>query len=330
MILAPSSDLHFAPPGFYSKRGVIRDEMSTSKPNYIIREGRGPQDAQPQYELWLRATQALPRAWRSSLRNVEHQLRNVAQYPECRLYAERPDGTLLGYIGTHPPFERIASQHGPPAKSLGWAVPFGFPWTYPVDDGLEVALYDEMICRTPRVYRDFQRDIYIQRFRESWSRPIAFLERRGWKLLERIPLIGWKIDEPKAVSRELVPVRRDDLALVSELSREDDTAADKFSTADLQNRFDGGWIVHDTFWRLGDRGAFALEVRGPWAAVTVFFARPKAWIETLQVAAAKAHALGSREMYFTVEPHEPRRREALERQGFDEVDAGVYYVRNAD
>lgn len=298
--------------------------------DYVIRESLGIKDAGPQYELWLRATEDLSRAWRSSLRNVEHQLRHVAAYPKCRLYAEDSNGAMLGYIGTHPPFEWIASQHGPPARSLGWAIPFGYPWTHPCDKEIEAALYDEMIRVTPEIYSGFQRDIYIQRFRESWSRPLSFLEHRGWKLLDRIPLIGRETNDHDAVPEELVPIRREDLALVSDLSQKDDTATDKFSTAELQERFDGGWIVHDTFWRLGERGAFAFEQRGPQAAVTIFFARPEAWTETLQATAAKAHSLGAHEIYFTIDAHEMRRREALERQDFHEVDAGVYYVRDAD
>ena len=298
--------------------------------DYLIRESLGIEDARPQYELWLRATADLSRAWRSCLRNVEHQLRHVAKYPKCRLYAEDSDGAMLGYIGTHPPFEWIASQHGPPARSLGWAIPFGYPWTNPYDKDIEAVLYDEMIRVTPEIYSGFQRDIYIQRFRESWSRPIAFLEQRGWKLHDRLPLVGREIDNQDAVPEELAPIRREDFTLVSDLSQTDDTATDKFSTAELTERYDGGWIVHDTFWRLGERGAFALEPRGAWAAVTQFFARPEAWNETLRATAAQAYALGAREMYFTIDANETRRREALERQGFHEVDAGVYYVRDAD
>ena len=51
---------------------------------------------------------------------------------------------------------------------------------------------------------------------------------------------------------------------------------------------------------------------------------------TLQAAATQAAALGANEMYFTVEPHEHKMRAALEQQEFREVDAGVYYVRDAD
>ena len=94
--------------------------------------------------------------------------------------------------------------------------------------------------------------------------------------------------------------------VVSDLSQRDHTAADKFSTAELQERFDGGWIAHDTFWQLGERGVFAVEQRGPWAAVMVFFTRPEACYETLRATAAKAHALGADEVYFTIDAHETR------------------------
>ena len=298
--------------------------------DFVIRGSNGIEDARPQYDLWLQATQALPRAWRSCLENVEHQLRHVATYPKCRLYAEDSRGTMLGYIGTHPPFEWIASQHGPPAESLGWAIPFGYPWTHPYDETLEAALYDEMIRVTPEIYGDFQRDIYIQRFRESWSRPLAFLQQRGWRLHDRLPLIGRSIHDAGTVPKSLLPVTREDLAIVSELSRGDDTNAEAFSTAELQDRYDGGWIVHETFWRLDERGAFALEQRGQWAAVTVFFARPDAWIDTLRAVAAQACTMGVGEIYFTIDAHETARRVALERQNFREVDAGVYYVHDAD
>ncbi|MCP4250402.1 MAG: hypothetical protein GY778_25440, partial [bacterium] len=180
------------------------------------------------------------------------------------------------------------------------------------------------------IYCAFQRDIYIQRFRESWSRPLAFLKQRGWKLHDRLPLIGREIHEPEAVPEDLIPITREDMDLVSDLCQQDDTAAEKLSTAELQERFDGGWIAHDTFWRLDERGAFALEQRGPWAAVTLFFAQPAAWGATLRAATAQARALGVHEVYFTIDVHEMQRRDALERQGFHEVDAGVYYVREAD
>ncbi len=298
-------------------------------PNHTIREFRGIEDAAAQYDLWLRATASLPRAWRSSLRNVEYQLSHGPQYPRCRLYAERGDGTMVGYIGVHPPFEWIASQHGPPAQSLGWAIPFGFPWTDPLDESLEVALYDEMICAIPETFADSQRDIYIQRFRGSWSRHLAFLQQRGWRRHSRIPLLGRDVADPGPPSDELSAVTRDDLALISTLCGADDTSSDKPSTGDLEHRWDDGWIVSDTFWRLGERGAFALEQRGKWAAITFLAAEPTGWDDTLRAAASQALVLGATEIYFTIESREALRRDALERRGFSEVDAGVYYVRDA-
>lgn len=298
--------------------------------DYTIRECRGQQDAEQQYELWLRATANLPRAWRSCVENVRYQLQHTERYPRCRLFAERPDETLIGYIGTHPPFEWIAADHGPPAENLGWAIPFGFPWTHPFDTDLEVALYDEMIRITPEIYADFKRDIYIQRFRESWTRHLEFLEQRGWRRHARIPLLGHEVQVNAASSHEPTLVTREDFSLISHLSTADDTAVESWSVQDVQQRYDGGWIVHDTFWHLGERGAFALEQRGPWAAVTVLFTQPGAFDDTLQAAAAQALQLRAKEIYFTMEPHETRRRQALEIRGFHEVDAGVYYVRDAD
>ena len=46
--------------------------------------------------------------------------------------------------------------------------------------------------------------------------------------------------------------------------------------------------------------------------------------------ASQAGAQGAREIYFTIDATETRRREALETTGFQEVDAGVYYIRDAD
>ncbi len=297
---------------------------------YAIREYRGGDDARRQYELWLQATAELPRAWRSCLRNVEYQHEQAKRCPRSRLFAEGADGRLIGYIGTHPPFEWLASQHGPPAKSLGWAIPFGFPWTFPYDAALEVALYDEMIRSVPQVYADSKRDIYIQRFRESWSQHLGFLERRGWRRHDRLPLVGRSIGSVDAASDELVVVARDDLSLVSSLIEADETAAEKSTAADLERKYDGGWIVSDTFWRLGTRGAFAIEQRGPWAAVTLFAAEADAWDETLQAVAAKAGSLGVKEIYFTIDANDGRLRAALEDREFREVDAGVFYVRDAD
>lgn len=297
--------------------------------DYRIRPARGIEDAPAQYALWLRATESLPRPWRSCLRNVEQQLRRLGDYPRGRFYAERADASLAGYIGTHPPFEWISSQHGPPVVSLGWAIPFGFPWTHPEDDALAAALYDELIRAIPDVYAECQRDLYIQRFRESWTKQVAFVTDRGWKLHDRLPLLGRSIAREQSPPKGLAHVETSDLALVADLATRDETTIAQPSADELQSKLDGGWLVDDTFWGLGDRGAFAIEHRGEWAGVTLFFARPDAWNETLQAASAQAASLGASELYFTVESKEEKRREALEAQGFKEVDAGVYYIRDA-
>ena len=299
-------------------------------PTYSIRPGRDLADAAPQYELWLRATESLPRAWRSCLRNVECQLRHVELFPHCRLYAERENGELLGYIGTHPPFEWSPAAHGPPAESLGWAIPFGFPWTYPVDLALEVDLYDAMTQAVPQVYADFQRDIYVQRFRESWQRQIDFLLERGWRLHQRLPLLGRSTGAPPPEAPELSLVTPGDLEFIARCSAADDTVAESTSAETLKQRLDDGWIDGAAFWRLPDAGAFALEVRGSAAAVTFFATPPAHWDATLAAAAAQAASCGATEIYFTLDQGESRRRAALEQRGFGEVDAGVYYVRDAD
>ena len=297
-------------------------------PDWTIRPFRSMADAAPQYALWLEATARLPRAWRSCLRNVEHQLAQADAAPGCRLYAERPDGSLAGYIGVHPPFEWSPQAHGPPNESLGWAIPFGFPWTAPRDPSLEVVLYNEMIRSIPETFAASPRDIYIQRFRETWTEHIEFLTTRRWRLLKRLPLLG-KAVEATATPPALLPVQLSDLGLVADMARSDPTAPDT-TTEQLRARCDGGWIDPDAFWRLGDRGAFAMETRGRYAAVTAFFAVPEAWDDTLAAASAQAGAIGAREIYFTVEPHEQPLQRALDARGFAEVDAGVYYVRDAD
>lgn len=292
-----------------------------------IRPYRSAADARPQYQLWLAATEGLPRPWRSCLRNVQHQLEATASRPRGRLYAERADGSLAGYIGVHPPFEWDPEAHGPPGEKLGWAIPFGFPWTCPEDPELAARLYDEMDRSIPEVFADHPRDIYIQRFRESWDRQIEFVTERGWRLLKRLPLLGCEI-EGQPLPADLRLVAEDDIGLLAELSSGDPTA-DTVSVEQLASIRAGGWVDFASCWRLGERGAFALEPRGHWAAVTVFFALPDAWQETIEAAAAQAAHLGASEMYFTIDEHQTKLREALTARGFSEVDAGVYYVRDA-
>lgn len=297
---------------------------------FAIRPFESIADARAQYELWLAATADLPRAWRSCIGNVEHQLAQADKYPGCRLYAERGDGSLAGYIGTHPPFEWDAGAHGPPSEPLGWAIPFGFPWTHPRDERLEDMLYTRMRENVPSIYAEFQRDIYIQRFRESWEWVTSWLVARGWRLHQRLPLIGREIGVAGGVPDGLALVERSNLSLVAALAADDPTCEGVTLEA-LERAHDGGWIDPGAFWHVSDRGAFALEARGVHCAVTFFAARPESWDEVLRCAGAKAAEAGAREIYFTIEPQrDADLLGALTERGFGEVDAGVYYVRDAD
>lgn len=298
-------------------------------PPCTIRAFRSMEDTRAQYALWLAATEGLTRPWRSSLRNVEHQCENARKYPGCRFFAQRADGTLAGYIGTHPPFEWIAEDHGPPARSLGWAIPFGFPWTWPRDEGLEIELYERMCASVPETYGAFQRDLYIQRFRESWAWVTGCLVERGWKLHDRLPLLGRAIGDTGRAPADLALVTRADLEWVRDLSGRDATGS-PLTLGDLQRRYDEGWIAPESLWRLGERGVFALEARGKWCAVTLLIASEADWDATLAAAATMAAKCGAEEVYFTVDAGDARLRGALEARGFGEVDAGVYYVREAD
>ena len=187
-----------------------------------------------------------------------------------------------------------------------------------------------MIEITPQVYSEFQRDIYIQRYRESWSSHLEFLKARGWRQIARAPLIGKATLATEIPPADLRSGSRDDLSFLSELSQLDEMTASPLSLEVIQNRFDAGWIVHETFWCLGDRGAFVLEPRGDQAAVTVLYARPESWERTVVAALAQATRLGASEAYFTLEAKDERKQRALEAMGFSEVDAGVYYVCDAN
>lgn len=289
-----------------------------------IRPYRSPSDAERQYELWLRATESLTRAWRSCLRNVRHQLRAVEQFPACRLYAETETGELRGYIGIHPPFEWIGGKHGPPDRDLGWTIPFGFPWTDPLDEPLADRLYEAMVNTVRESFPADQRGLWIQRFRESWEWPISFLRERGWRLIERAPLMGRAVasDTP---SPPLARITDSDLPFVQNLTEADDLQP-SWSLPEVQARFEGGWIAPEQFWRVDDFGVFALEKRNRWAAVPVLLASDEHREATLHAALAQAASLGCEEAYFTVTDRQTAFRHWLTDREFQEVDAGVYYV----
>lgn len=286
---------------------------------YTFRHYEGSEDAERQYELWLNATKDLPRAWPSSRVNVRHHTEPAAEHPKARIYAER-DGVLAGYIGTHAPFE------WPP---LGWTIPFGFPWTYPVDTELEKELYDRLFAITPETYPGMRRDAYVQRFRESWKRHVAFMLERGWKQIWRYPILARSVeafaDDAAAETRVATP---DDLPAVCEWGTRDPDAKDNYDVAGLRESLDGGWLPWDSIYLVEGAGAFVVDPRPPWAEVKLFYAAPagNAFDTLLSAAAATAGRLGAKEFYFTLEPGESGRMKSLQDRGFEEVDAGIYLV----
>lgn len=284
----------------------------------------GPQDAERQYELWLRATDDLPRVWRSSLVNVRCHTKPAEQHPAARIYAERPDGQLIGYIGTHPPFE-----WAPPSEPvrLGWTIPFGFPWTFPIDRDLEAELYDRMMRVTPNTYPGSQVDCYIQRFRESWPRQIEFLFERGWKQLWRFPILSRRIEEEQAEpGLDIKTVTPQDLPAVCEFGADDPLVKNAPNPKSLRQDLDGGWLPWHGMRLVEGAGAFALDIRPPWAEVKLFHVGrgAAATDRLLQAITATARQVGVSETYFALDPDETERMGSLAERGFTDVDAGVY------
>ncbi len=283
-----------------------------------FRDYRGPGDILRQYEFWLRATDGLPYAWRSNLTNARNVSQHTEQFPGSRIYAER-EGDLVGYIGTHPPFEWEPGL---------WVIPFGYPWTYPHDPDLARELYDRMVAATPKVYAD-QTSIscYVQRFRGSWQRHIDFFTERGWYERWRHTLLARRTTNDSSACGTLVkPAETGDLQAISDIALEDPSSVDRPTVQDLENRLAGGWLEWESLWLVPGLGAFEVEVRRPWGEVRFFAALPDAdngaalWDTLL----ATAHRGSASEIYFTVEEREAKRRVQLELRGYRPVDAGVY------
>jgi hypothetical protein len=283
--------------------------------SYVLRKYAGPQDVERQYELWLRATEGLPFAWRSNLTNVRYVSQHVEQHPRSRIYAERPSGELVGYVGTHPPIEWGGQ----------WVLPFGFPWTVPIDEGLERELYDRMFEATLNEYPGMKRDIYLQRFRSSWKRQLDFVFARRWRQAWRHPI--WSRASAQADSqREVTPMSQDELPGLYELVATDPLASDVPSVEALGAHFLHGWSQWGTTWQIPEVGAFSLEVRPPWAEVTFFCVRPAAAEIDMLLSAmlAKASELGAAGAYFSLREDETARMQQLADRGFAEVDADIY------
>lgn len=281
----------------------------------VFRPYSGPADAQRQYDLWLRATEGLPYAWRSNLTNVRALSRHAPEHPGARLFAER-DGEVVGYIGTHAPFQW---------KDLGMAVPFGFPWTWPRDEAIERELYDRMLEATPGVYAGQKIDFYIQRFRRSWKHHHALLAARGWREAWADPILARPIALPGAAPAGLRPIAESDLAALARIAAADPTGhKEPPDEAALRQRFAVGWQEWEHAWLLPGAGGFAIEVREPWAEVKMFHAAPGRLALLLAVMDAKAADQGAGEVYFTLRPGSERRHAPLEEQGFRHADDDIF------
>jgi hypothetical protein len=247
-------------------------------------------------------------------------MKQAERHAGARLYAER-DGCLVGYIGTHPPVRWDTGE---------WLIPFGFPWTHPVDPALEAELYDRMLTATPSVYaRETRAAGYVQRFRGSWARQLQFIGDRGWKLRWRNPILARRVvtgDRHAEVAPRLVTV--DDLPAVCAIAAADLRAVEVPNVAALQQRLAGGWLELESLWHVPGLGVFEMEVRPPWGEVRLFYSTPEAdasdglWDALDGV----ARLWGASETYLALEERESARRQQLTARGFEDVDAGVYLV----
>ena len=284
----------------------------------VFRPFLGPEDADRQYDLWLRATEGLTYSWRSTPGNVRALMAHVPRCPNARIYAET-GGRLVGYIGVHEPIGWNAGA--------GVALPFGFPWTYPIDPELEVRLYDRMISAAPGLYPAQRADFYVQRFRASWSRHHAFLRARGWREFSREPILTTSLGPlplAEAPDDGLKPLGPDDLAEVARIAANDTHATRRPDAAALERRYAAGWQEWETSWLLPGAGAASLERRGPWAEVKMFYAPDDALDALLRALRLRAARLGARELYFTLKPEQTALAELLRIRGFREADADVY------
>ncbi len=323
-----------------------------------FRPYRGPEDLAHQYRIWTAATEGLPFAWRSTETNVRHISAHAPKFPGSRLFAER-DGQVVGYIGTHDPFRW---------KTLGMAVPFGFPWTWPRDGALERELYDRMYAATPAVYAGQKIDFYIQRFRRSWTHHHTFFRERGWREAWADPIMTRPIlpdgggviagpgtamtegafsstapttprsSSPPALSilhaERLTEAHIDEVVALAasdptSIKPDPDAKAIRARFNDGWAEWEGAWIVKGEGPAVGDpAGAFAIEVRRPWAEVKMFYATPAGFERVVTAMDSAAAAAGAREVYFTIRPGGEARMAPLEKLGFRHVDDDVFVRRD--
>ncbi len=226
-----------------------------------FRETIGPIDADRQYTLWRRATEGLPLAWSSSLANARALAARAARFPGSRLYAER-NAELVGYIGTHPPFDW---------GEMGVTAPFGHPWTWPRDEALAGELYTRMLEAVPRVYAVEKPRMLLQRFRSTWSEQLAFMEARGWT--ERFRKGIWARragSEADGGAGRLIPLGADPhaFAKLSAYADTDATLVSRPSASTISEQAASGWFSPERCWEAEGLGAFSLDIRGDWSSST--------------------------------------------------------------
>jgi hypothetical protein len=187
-----------------------------------------------------------------------------------------------------------------------------------------------MLGSVPKLYAEPRVSGYVQRFRESWTRHLAFLRERGWNLRWRLPLLGRKISPAAAATASTVaPLEMDQLGAVCELAANDSRAVNVTDEAALRRQLEGGWLELESIWLVPGRGAFEMEVRGAWGEIRLFYACPEADRDDALWSAldAVAQRQGAREVYLTVNERESERHKQFSARGFREVEAGVYLVR---
>ncbi|MHC4611725.1 MAG: hypothetical protein ACYS7M_15405, partial [Planctomycetota bacterium] len=196
------------------------------------------------------------------------------------------------------------------------------------DRTLEVELYDRMFRTAVQAYPQMRRDVYIQRFRGSWQRQLDFLRQRGWKQRWSYPIYSRELDNVDSASPpNLVQATSEQLETVARLAAEDPELQDPPQPSQLGERLQAGWLEAESFGLLPEYGAFALEVRQPWAEVKFFCAAGDTAVDAvLNAASAKAKQAGASEIYFTLEPEEAGRMRQLTQRGYKQTDAGVYLV----
>lgn len=277
----------------------------------------GPIDADRQYGLWQRATAGLPLAWSSSLANARSLAARAAEHPGARIYAER-DGELVGYIGTHPPFDW---------GEIGLASPFGFPWTFPRDDGLAAELYSRMLEAIPRVYAAEPPQYLIQRFRSTWSEQLGFVATRGWTERFRKGIWARRSGDdgnPIAGKLRILEAGTSGFAALSAHADHDTALTSRPSASTLGERAESGWFSPERCWRAEGLGAFSIDVRGDWAEVQLFHAHEGRVAELLSLLDVAARAHGANAVYFILGDAETARIEQLKGAGFSMIDADVY------